>query len=60
MFRFVLQVAFIRRVLQLSFIKLALLVIMFCALFAGIIYAVAVFHAVNQRNGFHYVHAHSN
>jgi hypothetical protein len=50
MFRFVLQVAFIRRVLQVRLVRVALVVIVVGSLFAGLIYAVAILHAVTERN----------
>jgi hypothetical protein len=50
MFRFVLQVAFIRRVLHLRLVRVVLFVILVGSLIAGLIYAVAIFHAVTERN----------
>jgi hypothetical protein len=50
MFRYVLQIAFIRRVLQFRFIRFTLLVMFAGALIAGLIYASVVFHAVTERN----------
>ena len=59
MFRFLLQVAFIRRVLQLRLIRFALLAILVGALIAGLIYASVVFHALNERSNAPHVHPHS-
>jgi hypothetical protein len=60
MFRFVLQTAFIRRVLRVPFVKTVFLVLMLGALAAGVIYAVAVFHAVAERNQVPHVQPHSS
>ncbi len=59
MFRFVLQVAFIRRVLELRIVRLALLVIFLGAVVAGAIYTYVIFEAVSQRSHSPHVHAHS-
>lgn len=59
MFRFVLQVAFIRRVLQLGFIRFALLAILVGALIAGLIYTYVVVRAVTQRSDVPHVQSHS-
>ena len=60
MFRFVLQVAFIRRVLQLGLIRFALVAILVGALIAGLIYASVVFRALNERSKAPHVHANSS
>jgi hypothetical protein len=57
MFRFVLQVAFIRRVLQLGIVRLTLTLIVAGALIAGLIYTYVVFKAVTQRSRTPHVHA---
>lgn len=59
MFRFVLQVAFIRRVLQLPLVRFALVAIFFGALIAGVTYAYVIFNAVAQRRNASHVHTHS-
>ena len=59
MFRFVLQVAFIRRVLRLRIVRLALLLIFLGSVVAGAIYTYVVFQAVEQRSHSPHVHAHS-
>ena len=53
MFRFVLQVAFIRRVLQLRIVRLAILLIFLGSIVAGAIYTYVVFQAVEQRSHSH-------
>jgi hypothetical protein len=58
MFRFVLQVAFIRRVLELRIVRLALLVTFLGAVVAGAIYTYVIFQAVEQRS--HSSHVHSS
>ena len=58
MFRFVLQVAFIRRVLELRIVRLALLVTFLGAVVAGAIYTYVIFQAVAQRS--HSPHVHSS
>ena len=50
MFRFLLQVTFIRRVLQFRFVRLLLILVFAGALIAGLIYASVVFHALTERN----------
>ena len=50
MFRFVLQVAFIRRVLQLRIVRLAIVLIFLGSIVAGAIYTYVVFQAVEQRS----------
>jgi len=60
MFRFVLQVAFIRRVLQLRIVRLMLLLIFLGAVVAGAIYTYVIFQAVTQRSHSPHVHAHSS
>jgi hypothetical protein len=59
MFRFILQVAFIRRVLQLGLIRFPLLAILVGALIAGLIYAYVVARAVTQRSDVPHVQSHS-
>lgn len=59
MFRFVLQVAFIRRVLQLRIVRLALLLIFLGSVLAGAIYSYVIFQAVEQRSHSPHVHTHS-
>jgi hypothetical protein len=53
MFRFVLQVAFIRRVLQLRIVRLAIVLIFLGSIVAGAIYTYVVFQAVEQRSHSH-------
>ena len=60
MFRFVLQVAFIRRVLQFRLFRYVLLLIFVGALVAGVIYALVVFNALNERNRAPHVQHHSS
>ena len=50
MFRFLLQVTFIRRVLQLRFVRLLLILAFAGAVIAGLIYASVVFHALTERS----------
>jgi hypothetical protein len=50
MFRFLLQVTFIRRVLQFRFVRLLLILVLAGAVIAGLIYASVVFHALTERN----------
>jgi hypothetical protein len=50
MFRFVLQVAFIRRVLQFSVIRIVIAMVLAGALIAGLIYASVIFQALTERN----------
>ena len=50
MFRFLLQVTFIRRVLQLGIVRAALVLIFAGALIAGLIYTYVVLQAVAQRS----------
>ena len=50
MFRFLLQVTFIRRVLQFRFVRLLLIFVFAGAVIAGLIYASVVFHALTERN----------
>ena len=59
MFRFVLQVAFIRRILQFRLVRYALLLIFAEAIVAGLIYALVVFNALNERIHNPHVHTHS-
>ena len=58
MFRFLLQVTFIRRVLQLGIVRAALVLIFAGALIAGLIYTYVVLQAVAQRSYALHVHAH--
>ena len=60
MFRFVLQVAFIRRVLQSRFVRLVLLLVFLGAIVAGAIYTYVIFQAVTQRSHSPHVHGHSS
>lgn len=60
MFRFVLQVAFIRRVLQLRIVRLMLLLVFLGAVVAGAIYTYVIFQAITQRSHSPHVHAHSS
>ena len=50
MFRFLLQVTFVRRVLQFRFVRLLLILVFAGAVIAGLIYASVVFHALTERN----------
>ena len=59
MFRFVLQVAFIRRLLRVGIVRLALLAILIGALIAGFIYTYVVARAVMQRSDVSHVYSHS-
>jgi hypothetical protein len=59
MFRFLLQVTFIHRVLQLRFVRLLLILVFAGALMAGLIYASVVFHALTERNRVPHVQHHS-
>ena len=59
MFRFVLQVAFIRRVLQLRIVRLMLFLVFLGAVAAGASYTYVIFQAVTQRSHSPHVHAHS-
>ena len=59
MFRFVLQVAFIRRVLQLRIVRLALILTFLGAVAAGSVYTYVIFQAVELRSHSH-VHAHGS
>jgi hypothetical protein len=60
MFRFVLQVAFIRRVLEFRIVRLVLLATFLGAIVAGAIYTYVIFQAVSQRSHSPHVHAHSS
>jgi hypothetical protein len=60
MFRFVLQVAFIRRVLQSRTIRLMLLLVFLGAVVAGAIYTYVIFQAVTQRSHSPHVQAQSS
>ncbi len=59
MFRFVLQVAFIRRVLQVRLVRYAALLFFLGALIAGLIYAYVFINAASERSRAPYDHAHS-
>lgn len=59
MFRFVLQVAFIRHLLQLRIVRLAIVLIFLGSVVAGAIYTYVIFQAVVQRSHPH-VHKHSS
>ena len=58
MFRFVLQVAFIRRVLQSRIIRLVLLLVFLGVIAAGGVYTFVILQAVTQRS--HSPHVHSS
>jgi hypothetical protein len=60
MFRFILQVAFIRRALQSRSVKLMLLLVFLGAIVAGAIYTFVIFQAVTQRSHPPHVHTHSS
>ena len=60
MFRFVLQVAFIRRALQSRIIRLMLLLVFLGAIVAGAIYTFVIFQAVTQRSHSPHVHPSSS
>lgn len=60
MFRFVLQVAFIRRVLESRIVRLMLLLVFLGTIVAGAIYTYVIFQAVAQRSHSPHVHAHSS
>jgi len=60
MFRFVLQVAFIRRVLQLRIVRLTLFLVFLGAVVAGAIYTYVIFEAVTQRSHSPHVQPHSS
>jgi hypothetical protein len=61
MFRFFLQVAFIRRVLSFPFVRVVLVVIIIGTAIAGLVYASVVFSALSQRSRDPHVHTqHSN
>jgi len=59
MFRFVLQVAFIGRVLQLRIVRLVLVLTFLGAVIAGAIYTYVIFQAVTQRSHSPHVHTSS-
>ena len=59
MFRFVLGVAFIRRLLQLGVVRYALLVLFLGALVAGVINACVIFDAIKERSYSPDVHTNS-
>ena len=59
MFRLVLQVAFIRRILEFRLIRFTLLVVFAGALMAGLIYAYVVFNALTERSRDPHVQHHS-
>jgi hypothetical protein len=59
MFRFILEIAFIRRVLQLGFVRFTLVALFFGALIAGLVYACVVFSALDERSHSPHVHSHS-
>lgn len=50
MFRFVLQIAFVRWVLQHRLVRIAIAMLFLCCLIAGVIYAALVLKAVNERS----------
>jgi flagellar basal body-associated protein FliL len=59
MFRFVLQVAFLRAILRARPVKIVLLVVLMGSVLAGVVYTYVVFQAVAQRSESHHVHPHS-
>jgi hypothetical protein len=59
MFRFVLQTAFIRRILQVRPVGYGILLLFCGALIAGLIYAYVFLNAANERSRAPHVHAHS-
>ena len=59
MFRFVLQTAFIRRVVQARPIRFGILLVFFGALIAGLIYAYVFLNTANERSRAPHVHPHS-
>ena len=60
MFRFVLQTAFIRRVLQIKLVRFVLVLAFVAATLAGIFYAAIVFKTVQQRSQSGHVQHHSS
>lgn len=60
MFRFVLQVAFIRRLWELRFVRYILVLIFAGALISGFVYASIVFRALNERSNAPHVQSRSN
>jgi hypothetical protein len=60
MFRFVLQVAFIRRLLEFRFVRYTLAVVFAGALIASFVYASVVFRALNERSNTPHVQQRSN
>lgn len=60
MFRFLLEVTFIRRVLQIRFVHYAIILTFFGALVAGLIYAVVVFNAIQERSKTNVHHHHAS
>jgi hypothetical protein len=59
MFRFALQVAFIRRVLRLRIVRWAIVLVLLGSVVAGAICTYVIFQAVTQRSHSPYVHTHS-
>ena len=55
---FLLQVTFIRRVLQFRLVRFALLVVFIGAVIAALIYTTVVLRAVQERNQAPHVHTH--
>ena len=59
MFRFVLQSAFIRRVLQVRLVRYVAFLLFFGALIAGLFYAYVFLNAANERSHSPHVYSHS-
>ena len=59
MFRFVLIVAFLRRVFQVRLMRIAIVLILFVAMLSGLAYAVLVFQSLNERTHASHVHVHA-
>jgi hypothetical protein len=60
MFRFVLQTAFIRRLLQVRLVRYGVLLLFCGALVAGLIYAYVFLNAANERSHSSHVYSHSS
>ena len=59
MFGYALQVVFVRRILRLRIVRLAILLILLGSVVAGAIYTYVIVQAVEQRSHSH-VHTHSS
>jgi hypothetical protein len=59
MFDYALQMLFVRRVLRLRIVRLAILLILLGSVVAGAIYTYVIFQAVEQRSHSH-VHKHGS